>query len=145
MNTDPIVTERLFDAPVTTVWKALTDKNEMKKWYFDLPDFKPEKGFQFEFMGGSPEGVQYRHLCEITAVVPEKLLAYSWRYDGFAGNSIVTFELIEQGDKTLLKLTHTGLETFPQDNPDFDKKNFIEGWNHIVNNSLKDSLEGVRA
>jgi uncharacterized protein YndB with AHSA1/START domain len=143
MNTDPIVTERWFDAPVKTVWKALTDKNEMKKWYFDLPDFKLEKGFQFEFMGGPPEGVQYRHLCEITAVVPEKLLAYSWRYDGFAGNSIVTFELIEQGDKTLLKLTHTGLETFPQDNPDFDKKNFIEGWNHIVDISLKDYLEGA--
>jgi uncharacterized protein YndB with AHSA1/START domain len=49
MNVEPIVTERLFDAPVATVWKALTDKSKMKKWYFDLPDFKPEKGFQFEF------------------------------------------------------------------------------------------------
>jgi uncharacterized protein YndB with AHSA1/START domain len=145
MNTEPIVTERLFDAPVSTVWKALTDKNEMKKWYFDLPDFKPEKGFQFEFLGGPQDGTQYRHLCEITDVVPEKLLAYSWRYDGYAGNSIVTFELTETGSKTLLKLSHTGLETFPQDNPDFDKKNFMEGWNHLVSISLKDYLEGVKA
>ena len=145
MNTDPIVTERLFDAPVAAVWKALIDKNEMKKWYFDLPDFKPEKGFQFEFLGGPQDGIQYRHLCEITAVVPEKLLAYSWRYDGYAGNSLVTFELTEQGSKTLLTLTHTGLETFPQDNPDFDKKNFMEGWYQIVNISLKNYLEGVIA
>jgi uncharacterized protein YndB with AHSA1/START domain len=145
MNTEPVVTERLFDAPVATVWKALTDKDEMKKWYFDLPEFKPEKGFQFEFMGGRPDGIQYRHLCEITDVVPEKILAYSWRYDGYPGNSIVMFELTEKGTKTLLKLTHTGLETFQQNNPDFDKKNFMEGWNHIVNISLKDFLEGAKA
>lgn len=50
MDTLPILTERAFDAPVAIVWKAQTDKNEMKKWYFDLEDFKPEKGFKFEFL-----------------------------------------------------------------------------------------------
>jgi uncharacterized protein YndB with AHSA1/START domain len=78
-------------------------------------------------------------------VEPGKLLTYSWRYDGYTGNSLVSVELTAQGNKTLLKLTHSGLETFPQDNPDFDKKNFVAGWHQIVNISLKQYLEGISA
>lgn len=81
------------------------------------------------------------HLCEITEVVPEKKLTYSWRYEGYSGNSFVTFELFEQDSKTLLKLTHIGLETFPQDNSDFAEKNFEAGWNHIIHTSLLNYLE----
>ena len=142
METQPIVVERTFNAPASKVWKALTDKNEMKKWYFDLADFKAEKGFKFQFLGGPEDGKQYLHLCEVTEVVPGKKLTYSWRYDGYAGNSFVTFELSEQGDKTLLKLTHKGIETFPKENPDFAIGNFAEGWKHIVHTSLKEYLEG---
>jgi hypothetical protein len=34
-----------------------------------------------------------------------------------------------------------GIETFPKDNPDLAKKNFIAGWDHIINISLKDYLQ----
>ena len=141
MNNQPIVLEKTFNAPIERVWQAITDKDEMKKWYFDLSAFKPEKGFKFEFMGGEEGGKQYRHLCEITEVIPEKKLTYSWRYDGFAGNSFVTFELFEQENKTLLKLTHEGVETFPTDDPNFHSGSFRAGWNQIINISLKDYLE----
>lgn len=141
MENQPVTVERVFNAPVSKVWTAITDKDEMKKWYFDLPEFKAEVGFQFEFMGGPPDGIQYRHLCEVTEVIPEKKLTHSWRYDGYAGNSFVTWELFEQGDQTLLRLTHRGLETFPKENPDLAAKNFAEGWNAIINTSLKNHLE----
>src|SRR5579864_2160691 len=87
----PFVIERTFDAPVSKVWKALTDKDEMKQWYFDLPDFKPEVGFEFQFTGGK-DGRSYLHLCKITKVEVGKKLTYSWRYEGYEGNSFVTFE-----------------------------------------------------
>jgi hypothetical protein len=45
------------------------------------------------------------------------------------------------GPQTHLKLTHEGLETFPADNPDFAKGNFVEGWNWIIGTSLKEFLE----
>ena len=141
MNNQPIVLEKTFNAPVRRVWQAITDKDEMKKWYFDLAEFKAEKGFQFQFTGGKEGGKQFLHLCEVTEVVPQKKLTYSWRYDGFAGNSFVTFELFEQDDKTLLRLTHEGLETFPNETSDFAKENFVKGWNHIINTSLKEYLE----
>lgn len=141
MDNQPIVLERVFNVPIPKVWKAITNKNEMKKWYFDLAEFKPELGFKFEFTGGPDPDKQYLHLCEVTEVIPEKKLTYSWRYDGYAGISFVTFELFEQENNTLLKLTHKGIETFPQENPDFAIGNFIEGWNHIVHTSLKEYLE----
>jgi len=133
--------ERTFNAPVSMAWKAISDNNEMKKWYFDLAEFKTEVGFEFEFTGGPDEDRQYRHLCKITEVIPEKKLTYSWRYHGYEGNSFVTFELFEEGNKTRLKLTHKGLETFPQSNPDFAKENFAIGWTQIIGITLKEFLE----
>lgn len=144
MDNQPVVLERLFNAPASKVWKAITDKNEMKKWYFDLAEFEPETGFKFQFTGGPDPDRQYLHLCEIAEVIPEKKLTYSWRYDGYTGNSFVTFELFKQGNKTLLKLTHKGIETFPIENPDLAKENFMQGWNEIVHKSLKEYLEPSR-
>lgn len=141
MNTNPVVMKRTFDAPLENVWKALTDYELMKQWYFDIPGFKAEKGYKFQFMGGPEDGIKYLHLCEITEVVPEKKLTYSWRYEGYEGISYVTFELSPDGDQTTLVLSHIGLESFPASNPDFAVGNFVEGWNHIFNISLTNFLE----
>ncbi|MBK0401653.1 SRPBCC domain-containing protein [Adhaeribacter sp. BT258] len=134
--------ERTFNAPAQTVWLALTDKDQMKKWYFDLAEFKPEPGFVFKFEGGA-ENRKFLHLCEVTEVIPERKLAYSWRYDGFSGNSLVTFELFPEGEKTRLKLTHAGLDTFPANEPALARPNFVEGWQQIIGVSLKQFLEGA--
>lgn len=34
--------ERTYHAPVEKVWKAITDKNEINQWYFELEEFSPE-------------------------------------------------------------------------------------------------------
>lgn len=140
MKNEPIVMERVLNASLSAVWKAITDKNQMKQWYFDLEEFKPEVGFEFQFEGGK-DGKSYLHLCKVTEVIPEKKLTYSWRYDGYTGNSFVTFELFPEGDKTRLKLTHEGLETFPVENRDLAKENFVEGWTAIIGTSLREFVE----
>ncbi|HLT33729.1 MAG TPA: SRPBCC domain-containing protein [Aquaticitalea sp.] len=141
MKSSPVILERTFNAPISKVWKAISDKNEMKHWYFDLKEFKPEVGFIFEFTGGPDDGKHYLHLCEVTEVELESKLTYSWRYDGYEGKSFVTFELFPKGDSTLLRLTHTSLETFPKSNPDFNVANFVAGWDEIIHVSLKNHLE----
>jgi uncharacterized protein YndB with AHSA1/START domain len=140
MPTNPFIIERTYNATADQVWQAITDKDKMKQWYFDLPEFKAEVGFEFSFPGGPPEK-SYLHLCKVTEVVTGKKLTYSWRYDGYEGNSFVTFELLPEGNNTTLKLTHKGLESFPANNPDFAKENFAAGWNDIIGNSLKEFLE----
>ena len=136
---------RLLDAPAEKVWRALTDRNEMKNWYFDLADFRADVGFTFQFAGGPAPERQYTHLCEVKEVVPGKKLSYSWRYQGYTGDSLVTFELEAQGNKTLLKFSHTGLDTFPAENADLAAKNFAEGWNHIILKALPNYVEGKSA
>ena len=140
MNSEPFVIERTYNAPIEKVWHAITNKQAMKQWYFDLKEFKPEVGFEFQFEGG-PDDKTYLHLCKVTEVVSGRKLTYSWRYDGYEGNSFVTWELFPEGQKTRLKLTHAGLESFPASNPDLDKKNFVAGWNDIVGESLRKFLE----
>lgn len=137
----PLKIERIYNAPVEKVWAAITNLDEMRKWYFEIDKFKPKVGFKFQFDGKGSKGENYTHLCEITEVIYQKKLAYSWQYQGFEGNSLVTFELSVEGDKTKLTLTHAGLETFPRDKPDFANENFLEGWTIIIGTSLKDFVE----
>jgi uncharacterized protein YndB with AHSA1/START domain len=136
---EAIVVERTLIAPVATVWKALTDVEQMRQWYFDLKEFRPEVGFEFEFVV-EHEGNHYHHLCKITEVIPQKKVAYTWRYEDEPGDSLVTFELTPEGNKTKLRLTHDGLETFPK-TPAYARKNFEQGWNAIVGTELKRFVE----
>ena len=122
------------------IWTALTDVQEMKQWYFDLPEFRAEKGCHFSFYGGTEEK-QFLHLCEVTEVVPGEKLSYTWRYDGYPGNTLVSFQLQEEATHTRVVLTHTGLESFPADVPEFAAANFEAGWNHIIGQSLRHYLE----
>ncbi|SEL79682.1 SRPBCC domain-containing protein [Parapedobacter koreensis] len=132
----PVVVEKELDIPVEKVWKAIANKDQLKQWYFDLDDFKPEVGFRFTFRGQGHKGEQYIHLCTITEVIPQRKLQYSWQYEGYPGYSLVSFELSEIGSKTRLRLTHHGLETFPQDGLDFAGKSFNGGWNEIIGKML---------
>lgn len=131
--------ERILNAPVGRVWAALTEVDQMREWYFDLKEFIPRVGFEFEFVV-EHEGNRYHHLCRITEVIPERKISYTWRYQGDPGNSLVMFELFPDGNKTRLKLTHTGIETFPK-TPAYARKNFETGWNVLIGSELKQFVE----
>jgi uncharacterized protein YndB with AHSA1/START domain len=135
-----VVVERTIDAPVEKVWKALTDKEEMKQWYFDLQEFKAEPGFEFTFKGGT-KTTTYLHLCQVKEVVPNRKLSYSWRYENEPGDSLVTFELFPDGNKTKVRITHDGLETFTSGNPDLARTNFEKGWTAILGTNLPAHFE----
>ena len=135
----PLITESTYNAPVDIVWQAITDREQMKQWYFDIESFKPEVGFEFTFKGEN-EGRVYIHLCKITELIPGRRLKHSWRYQDYEGISYVTFELFPEGNKTRIKLTHEGLESFPA-LPDFARNNFKEGWTMIIGTLLKDFVE----
>ena len=140
MKTNPLVKEVVINVSPERVWNAITNRDEMKKWYFDLAEFKAEVGFEFQFEGG-PDDRKYTHLCKIEEIIPGEKLSYSWRYKDYPGESLVTFELFEEGEKTRLRLTHKGIESFGKENPDLAKENFVKGWNEILDKSLKKYLE----
>ena len=122
METNPLTLEYTYKAPASKVWQALTDPEQMKAWYFDIPSFKPEPGFRFRFSAGSPEG-QYVHQCRITAAQAPEKLAYTWAYEGYAGSAEVSFTLYEEAGNTRLVLVHRGIDSFPQE-PAFARDSF---------------------
>lgn len=130
----PFKFKQVYDAPIAKVWQALTDENKMREWYFpQLREFKPVAGTAFIF---ADDGSSYQKEWRVTKVEEGRVLAHSWVYKGYPGSSEVTFELFEEGDKTRLALTHTGLASFPHD-PHFARSRFEDGWKQLLGSNLK--------
>lgn len=141
INADPIVVEQTFIVSIAMVWNAITDKDQMRQWFFEaITDFEPEPGFETQFNVRYEER-DFPHIWRVIEVVPEKRIAYGWRYGGSPGDSTVVWELSETPNGTKLVLTHTGHETFPQDDPAFSRESGQAGWDYIIRESLKAFLE----
>ena len=137
---EPIVVEQVFNQSVDTVWDAITQVDKMTQWFFEnIESFEPEIGFetQFNIVSGSRN---FLHLWKITEVVPLKKIAYSWEYDGYDGDSVVSFELFEEGETTKLRVSHLVLDVFPQDVPEFSRESCLVGWNYFIGERLKEFL-----
>jgi len=136
--TEPLVKEVLLDAPVSRVWEALTNKDQLKQWCFEMNAFKPEEGFEFQFYG-EKDGHKFLHLCKVVEVQAQKKMKWLWTYKDMPGDTYVTFELFPQGNQTKLRLTHEGLENLPQDE-NYARNNFVQGWNMILGKLLPEFL-----
>jgi len=141
INDEPIVVEQTFNSSLSDVWNAITELDQMHKWYFDnIPAFKAEVGFETEFIIEN-EGRVFPHKWKITEVVPLKKIAYSWNFEGYSGSSISEFELFKEKDLVKLRLTVIVLEDFPENIPEFKRESCIGGWNYFINQRLKEYLE----
>ncbi|GEJ47692.1 SRPBCC domain-containing protein [Chryseobacterium sp. ON_d1] len=140
----PITVQYKINASVEKVWKALTDKYEMKSWYFDIQDFDLKSGKVFNFY--EPGGAnQYHHQGEIIEVIPHHKLKHSWSYPDFSDQkTIVTWELQSEDGQTLVRLTHDNIENFKELGEGFSRENFTKGWNTILGQSLKENIENKR-
>src|SRR4029077_203697 len=100
---------------------------------------KPQVGIEFAFLV-EHERTTYEHRCRVTGLITQQKIAYTWRYTREPGNSLSTVELCAEGDKTRLKLRHSGIETFPK-TPAYARKNFETGWTAILDSELKQFVE----
>ena len=138
---NPLIVEKTYNASANKVWKAITDENQMKKWYFEtLKSFKPEVGFETKF-SVQADDKDYLHIWKVTKVIHDKSISYTWKFGGYPGESLVTFEISEENNLTKVKLTEVGIESFPQDNPDFTRENKLNRWNYFMGKRLKEHLD----
>ena len=137
----PIVVERQFSQPIEQVWAAITVRDRMVRWFFDnIPDFKAEVGFETSFDVDSGNRV-FRHLWKITEVVIPSKIVYHWSYPDFDCAGTVTFQLDDNQNGTLVRITNEGLHTFPDDIPEFTRESCLGGWEYFIGN-LKEYLDG---
>lgn len=137
----PVIVEETYEAPVDEVWKALTEIDRMRQWYFDnIPDFAAEVGFETRFVV-SNEGRDFPHRWRVTEVEPGRRIVYDWSFDNYPGDGFVEFELSPLESGTHLKLTNGVREEFPDDVPEFRRESCVGGWQYFLKDRLKSYLE----
>ena len=141
---DTIRLERTLDAPIDMVWRYLTEAELRGRWFMGGTDVQP--GGEFDLV------VDHDRLSDDKVPYPESYAAFKgtvWtetviRFDPprllettFQGgeNGKVTYELSDEGGRTRLVLTHSGI-TSPSGFQDFGS-----GWNsHLT--VLEERLAG---
>lgn len=130
----------VINASSEVVWKALTDRETIKKYFFGteaISDWKVGSSLIFQ---GEWEGKTYRNKGTILAVDAEKLLQYNYwsRFSGLEdvpeNYSLVTYHLSSESDQTTLTLTQEGFAG------EEAKVHAEGGWTMVLDN-LKKLLE----
>ena len=139
-----ILIHRVFDLPVSKVWRALTEAEEFKKWWgpkdFTCPTSKMEAkvgGKYLSCMRG-PDGKEYWSTGVVKELIPEKRLVVTDHFSDEKGNIknaseygmpgnwpeelLISFDLEEAGDTTKLRLLHEGI-------PEEMHDECVQGWN----------------
>lgn len=95
--------ERVYPHPPGAIWKALTDPELHARWWA-AGDVRPIVGHRFEL----DMGKWGKQACQVLNVEPERL----FRYRFATGNldTIITWELVPEGQGTRLRLTHEGFD-----------------------------------
>jgi uncharacterized protein YndB with AHSA1/START domain len=137
----PVVVEQKFSASLQRLWRAITEKEELPRWFFEnIPDFEAIVGFTTEFEVKSEERT-FTHQWKIMEVIPEKKISYQWKYKEYEGESLVVFEIEEMTEGSLLRVSNFGLENFPQNIPEFHRSSCHAGWTYFISERLGNYLK----
>ncbi|MBS1494146.1 MAG: SRPBCC domain-containing protein [Bacteroidetes bacterium] len=137
--TEPIIKEIMVNAPIAKVWKALSTKEDLAKWFHASGDFELEAGHTFH-MDVQHEGKDYKHTLTITEIIPEQKLALDWFINGDPGITHVEYELEPEGCKTKVKVTHSGFDKYGEAGAE-TRSGYNGGWDHVLNKLLKEFVE----
>jgi len=73
----PVIIEQLFDVSIKAVWKALSNVQLMRLWYFDnIHAFVDKVGFETRFTVQNNEK-SFIHLWKVFEVIPNKIITYN--------------------------------------------------------------------
>ena len=118
--TDPTAFEHLatfeFDEflphPPATVWRVLSEPDLLADWLMPHDGFAPVVGTRFAFTTEPVPQTGFSGLvdCEVLEVEPGRRLRMSWASAGTALETVVTWELVPEGDGTRLLLTQSGFD-----------------------------------
>ena len=110
---DTVTVQRTIDAPPSEVWAALTEPDQIKRYFFGSEietDWQPGSPIVWR---GEYEGRKYEDKGEVKDVEEERSLSFT-HYSKMSGKpdkpenyATVTYDLQGKGDKTDLKVTQT--------------------------------------
>jgi uncharacterized protein YndB with AHSA1/START domain len=103
-----LIFERRLLHPPEAVWRAITEPYELSKWYLPEARIEGRVGGSIDFSSGPG-----RVTGSILVWDPPRVFEHEWKVDspGFPKGEygVIRWELVGEGDDTILKLTHRGL------------------------------------
>lgn len=99
--------ERVYDAPIGRVWRYLTEPALIAEWFFAV-DFRPREGHRFRIEGPAVPGWRGWTDVEVLEFAPPRRMVWSFDCVDGAPPSRVEFSLAADGDRTVLRLVHSG-------------------------------------
>lgn len=103
--------ELVIDASPETVWEFLTDPEKIIRWKGISASIDPQVGGAFHCEVLPTHNAR----GEVVEFDPPRRLVLTWGWEGQSdvppGSSTVVYELVPQGDGTLLRFTHRDLPT----------------------------------
>ena len=144
VDESPVVVEHAFSQSALQVWRALTEPQQMRQWYFEnIPGFNAQVGFATEFAIKSASKT-FTHRWRVLEVEPCVYLQYQWNYTEYAGDAEVSFRIqkLKNTDKERTKLTvrMKVLRDFPDDVEEFQRASCLAGWEFLIQQQLADYL-----
>ena len=114
-ETDVIEVERRIAARPAAVYRYLTESALWARWQGEAAELEPVAGGRFVVRMAEGQVVE----GQFVAVEPDRRVVVTWGWAGHPrmppGTTTVEFELVADGDGTLVRLTHRGLP--PEDVP----------------------------
>ena len=106
-----LVFERRFSHPPEAVWESITDPEQIAKWYMTKATIDGRVGGEIDFKAGIS---QFHVTGKILEWDPLRLFEHEWiveprRELPKAEHAVIRWELIREGNGTVLKLTHRNL------------------------------------
>ena len=132
----PIIIEQEFSCKKEILWKAITELEQMREWFFSqIESFEARIGFRCSFNVYS-EGILFVHQWRLIELEELKSYTLEWNYAEIVGNSEVRFEIQEFLGGTRLVVHHKVLRDFISDLTQFERKSCEAGWNYLIKESL---------
>jgi uncharacterized protein YndB with AHSA1/START domain len=138
MELGTIERELYIDAPPEIVFEVVSDPAHVKEWWPDEARYETVVGSAGEILFADDEGGKVEALTVVDLEPPTRF-SFRWTHpadeEAAEGNSLlVTFELVSQGEGTLLRFRETGfrergweaavLETAYQEH--------VQGWDYFL-------------
>ena len=122
ISEDAIVQEITIKAPAGQIFEALTNPDELLKWWAADDKFRathvetdPRPGGKWLMRVASDRGPEASTTTvrgEYRRIEPPNLLVFTWiRDEEDQPSTLVQWDLEEQGNLTVVRLTHSGLTT----------------------------------
>ena len=130
--------ERFYPYPIEQVWNAIATPEALNEWLMPN-DFKLVIGHEFTFNTKPQPGFDGIVKCKVIDFnVPTKL-SYTWQGGPLKQPTIVSFELKENENGTVLIFKHSGFEGFV--NQYIVRFILGSGWKNLLSKKIKSYLD----